>query len=335
MTRQRVLPGANPATYLRHVLHADDRVWVEKNCYVDIFIEVIHALGLEPLAAMGFCAAVDFEGDCFTFFKPPHDELRELYGLDVQELNVWRPLVEHAAHHLGAGKLISTEADAFHLPDAAGTDYRRNHVKTTIILADLDVDGRSLGYFHNAGYFELQGEDFDHVFRIGAARDLEFLPLFAELLRVDRLKHRSVEELALVARGLLAKHVERRPAVNPVLRFQHAFGEELATIQERGLDFYHAWAFATVRQLGAAFELLAFHLRWLAHTGAGDGLESAATDFDHVSAGAKTFILKAARAVHSGKALDATTTFGEMSGAWDRGMTRLADELARVPARSQ
>ena len=39
-----------------------------------------------------FTVAIDFEGDQWTFFKPPHDELCDLYGLDVQELNVWRPL---------------------------------------------------------------------------------------------------------------------------------------------------------------------------------------------------------------------------------------------------
>jgi len=44
------------------------------------FIELLHALRLEPLAALGSCAAVDFEGDNFTFYKPSHDDLRELFG---------------------------------------------------------------------------------------------------------------------------------------------------------------------------------------------------------------------------------------------------------------
>ena len=54
MSRQRVLPALRAAGYVRHTLHADDRLWVEKNCYVDVVIELVHALGLEPLAAMGF-----------------------------------------------------------------------------------------------------------------------------------------------------------------------------------------------------------------------------------------------------------------------------------------
>src|SRR5262249_24671230 len=144
MSRVLVL-DLDPAGYARHALHGEDRVWVEKNCYIDIWIELVHALGLEPLAMLGFCAAVDFEGDQFTFFKPVHDELRELYGLDVQELNVWRPLVEHAVAHVGEGKFISTEADAFFLPDTAGTDYRRQHTKTTIVINDIDVPRKRLG----------------------------------------------------------------------------------------------------------------------------------------------------------------------------------------------
>ena len=76
------------------------RVWVEKNCYVDVWIEVLHALGLEPLRVLPFVLAIDFEGDQLTFFKPPHEDLVELYGVDVQELNVWRPLVEHVGEQL-------------------------------------------------------------------------------------------------------------------------------------------------------------------------------------------------------------------------------------------
>lgn len=333
MSRVLAVPGLSAASYQRHAVHADDRLWVEKNCYVDVIIELVHALGLEPLAAMGFCAAIDFEGDNFTFFKPSHEDLRVLYGVDIQELNVWRPLIEHATHHLAAGKLISTEADSFHLPDTSGTDYRRNHVKSTIILADLDVDARRLGYFHNAGYFALEGEDFDNLFRLNVPREPTFLPLFAELVRVDRLLRRPRVELATMARGLLARHFGRRPENNPIEAFQRRFQADLPDVQQRGLDYYHLWAFATTRQMGAAFELLALHLRWLGDSGVNDGddLVTAARHFTHLSATAKTFILKGARAVNSRKPFDAAPAFGEMSRAWAEGMAALERAL-RIPA---
>ncbi|MFI5229388.1 MAG: DUF1839 family protein [Gemmatimonadales bacterium] len=328
MTRVRPLPHIAAAGYRRHMLHDPARTWIEKNCYVDVCIELLHALGLEPLAAMGATAAVDFEGDNFTFFKPLHNDLRSLYGVDVQELNVWRPIVEHAALHLGAGKFVSTEADAFFLPDTDGTDYRRNHVKTTIILADLDVEARRLGYFHNAGYYELAGDDFASLFRLDATPDPEFLPLFAELIRIDRVIRRPPEELARIARALLVEHLSRRPAENPMRAFERRFAADLPELQQRGMAHYHGWAFATVRQMGAAFELLALHLRWLAGGSDGD-IMSAALEFDRVSSAAKTLILKGARTVRPGRPVEASATFTEMADGWQAGMTALDRALAR------
>ena len=35
-------------TFVPHPLHATERSWTETNCYVDVWIEVLHALGLDP-----------------------------------------------------------------------------------------------------------------------------------------------------------------------------------------------------------------------------------------------------------------------------------------------
>jgi hypothetical protein len=324
VSRVVVLPELDAATYRRHGLHADDRVWLEKNCYIDICIEVVHALGLEPLAMLGFVTAIDFEGDQWTFFKPPHDELRELYALDFQELNVWRPLSAHVLEHLAGGKLVSTEADAFWLPDTAGTDYQRQHTKTTIVIQDFDLEKGRLGYFHNAGYYALEGEDFAQLFRVGFPHDPAFMPLFAELVRIDRVVRRPDDELRPMARALLRKHLARRPVDDPVSRFGRRFSADLPWITGEGLAFYHAWAFATVRQLGAAAELAQLHVDWL-----GDAaLAPAAASFAAVSQGAKAFILKAARAVNAKRALDAASMFDEMAAAWRSGLDTLA---ARLP----
>ena len=309
--------GLDAATYRRHALHAEDRVWVEKNCYVDIWIELLHAVGCEPLAIMPFTLAIDFEGDQWTFYKPPHDELRELYGIDCQELNCWRPLIEHAEEHLAAGKLISTEADAWWLPDVAGTDYRRQHTKSTIVLAELDVAARRLGYFHNAGYFTLDGEDFAQTFRLDREPDPAFMPFFAELVRVDRKIVRPPDELRELSRRLLARHLARRPVDNPVAKFAARFARDLPELQAKGLANYHAWAFATIRQLGSASELMARYLEWLG--GHGDAVAA----YDAISTGAKSFVLKAARAVSSKKPFDPSATFAEWATAWDSAIAAL------------
>ena len=67
---------------------------------------------------------------------------------------------------LALGRLAIVEVDAFYLPDTAGTSYRCEHVKTSIGIQALDPEARRLGYFHNAGYYELAGEDFTGVFRL-------------------------------------------------------------------------------------------------------------------------------------------------------------------------
>jgi hypothetical protein len=317
------MPRLNPlkldiANYQRSLLHADSCTWLEKNCYVDIWIEVIHALGLEPRAIMPFTAAIDFEGDQWTFFKPPHNELRDLYGIDVQELNVWRPLIEHAIEHLAAGKLISTESDAWWLPDTAGTDYRRQHTKSTIVIADIDVDNRKIGYFHNAGYFTLEGEDFTRTFRLDMPHDPEFMPLFAETVRVDGVVNRPTKQLAELSQQLWVRHLQRIPKENPVAKFRARFEQDLTAMQERGLAHYHAWAFATTRQLGAAFELASLNLKWLAANGV-DGLNDAITSFDLISGSTKGFILKGARVINSKKPFDGSQMFGELAQAWEQG----------------
>ncbi|HWU76412.1 MAG TPA: DUF1839 family protein [Rhodanobacter sp.] len=317
----------DPLTYQRHALHAEERQWVEKNCYFDVWIELIHALGCDPHAVIPVVSALDFEGDQWTFFKPPLNELHELYGIDVNEMTAWRPMLEHALEHLGAGKLISVEADAWWLPDVAGTDYRRNHVKSTIVLVDVDPEARRLGYFHNASYYSLDGEDFDRTFQLTEV-DPAFLPFFAELVRVDRLVRRAPEELAAMSRQLLKRHLARRPRDNPVERFAMRFQRELPDLQARGLEHYHAWAFATLRQLGAAAELMALHLRWQAAGGRGlaedaGSLMPAVTAYETISTGAKSFILKAARAVNNGRPLESGDIFEGWARAWERAMNTL------------
>ena len=322
-----VLPGLTPESYRRHPLHGEGAAWPEKNCYADLWIGFLHTLGLEPLAMLPFTVAVDFEGDQWTFFKPAGVELRSLYGLDVQELTIWRPLLEHAQEHLAAGKLISVEVDAHWLPDTAGTDYRRAHTKTTILLAEVDVQAQRLRYFHNAGYYELEGDDFRQVFRIGVPDDPAYLPLFAEVVRIDRLVRRPASELSDLSFDLLRRHFPWRPRSNPFSRFAARIAQDLPQMHEQGLAHYHQWAFASVRQAGAAFELLAANLRWLATQGYPEVAEPAER-FEAIGQANKTLILKGARAVHARRALAADELLQGMAADWERGMALLAPLLA-------
>src|ERR1700684_14424 len=80
------LLGLDPAAYTPSDLHQPDRTFRESNCYVDLWIEFLHALGIDPASAMAFACTVDFEGDQWTFFKPPPEEFIRLYGIDIHEM---------------------------------------------------------------------------------------------------------------------------------------------------------------------------------------------------------------------------------------------------------
>src|SRR6185503_2452300 len=165
-SRRSQIADLDPATYRRHPIHGEERIWAETNCYTDLLIELAHGLGFEPAAALAFTLAVDFEGDQWTFFKPPAADLHELYGFDLQELAIWRPLAEHVAEQVQAGRPVLVELDAWFLPDTAGTAYKLAHTKTTVGVNEIDPAARRMGYFHNAGYFMVEGDDFSELFQL-------------------------------------------------------------------------------------------------------------------------------------------------------------------------
>src|SRR5262249_23510940 len=94
----------DPDAYVPHALHRDGRGWMETNCYVDVWLELLHALGLDPVACLAFTTAIDFEGDQWTFYKPSLSELWDAYGLDTQELQPWRGPLESAVEQVGRGR---------------------------------------------------------------------------------------------------------------------------------------------------------------------------------------------------------------------------------------
>jgi hypothetical protein len=316
------------ATYKRHSTHSDSSAWLEKNCYIDVWIEVLHARGLDPMAVMPFTLATDFEGDQWTFFKPPHGDLRTLYGVDTQELNVWRTLADHSLTHLREGRVIFSEADAWWLPDTRGTDYRTQHTKSTIVIETIDLDARRLGYFHNAGYFELEGEDFARTFRLDIPHDPAFMPFFAEVARFDRSIVLPQAELVARSKTILRECLARRPQKNPIERFKGRFVEDIEQLKREGIARYHAYAFATIRQIGAGFELASNYVRWLEANGE-PAIGTAAADLEAISSNAKSLILKGARAVGANKAVDFSPMLDAMSASWDRAMSTL-DERFRL-----
>lgn len=315
--------GLDSATYTPHALHDPGRLWQETNCYVDLWIEALHGLGLEPAAALPFTLGLDFEGDQYTFYKFPLPDLQALYGIEVQELNIWRPLLQHAEEQVGMGRLFMPEVDSWFLPDTHGVSYRREHVKSSIAIQHIDSAARVLGYFHGAGYHTLSGEDFAGVFRLEEGlRGPTTLPPFAEIAKLGGMVHHASPELVRRSLTLLRRHLATRPRENPIRAHRNKFAADVVWLREEPMEVFHQYAFATVRQLGSCFGLTASYLRWLQANDEA-GLDTAAEACDTIAATSKTLQFKLARVVTYRKDTDLTELFDRLESSWELVMAEL------------
>jgi hypothetical protein len=313
------LLGLDPRSYSSHALHAPERTYMEINCYADILIELLHARGEQPLAAMGGTLRIDFEGDQWTFFKPAPEDLELLYGLDVHEMQPYRPLPEQIAEQLAQGRTVAVEVDSWYLPDTAATSYRTEHVKTSVVAEAIDPAGERLHYFHATGLHELGGEDYRGVFRLGRAFSDDVLPPYAELMRFDAGAPLRGAELEAAALELLRRDLDRRPVTNPFSRFGLQLERDLERLLAGDAADYHAYAFATVRMAGSAFEAAASHIEWLLGE-AGAGTREA---LEEIVEGCKTLSFRLARR----RPFDPEPAIAALAAAWDEAGARLDGAL--------
>jgi hypothetical protein len=308
------LVGRDPGAYVAHPLHGPGRTYPETNCYADILVELLHARGHEPLAVLGFLARMDFEGDQWTFFKPPPGDLEHLFGVDVHEMQPYRALPDQIAEQLAAGRTMIVELDAWFLPDTAATSYRTEHVKTSAAMAAIDPAAERLRYFHNAGLHELAGEDYRGALRLDGVADGS-LPPYAELVRFDAGPALAGAALRAAARALSRAHLAKRPASNPFERFGGHLAATLPALLDGDAAGYHDYAFATVRMAGSGFELYAAHVDWL--LGA-DGADASAA-LTRIVDGCKLLSFKLARR----RAFDPADAVAGLASAWSEATERL------------
>jgi hypothetical protein len=308
----------DPVSYEPHPLHSAERNWTETNCWLDMMIEVLHVLGLDPTAGLAGSLSTDFDGHQWALFKFPVEDLRALFGLEVDELYAWRPVIEHLADYLAAGHLLTVEVDAWYLPDTAGITYRTDHAKTGVVMQMLDREERKLGYFHNAGYFELEGDDFDGIFYLPEGRDPRILLPYVERISLGRVRRLDEVELLPAVIALTGEHLARRPTSNPMVRFGVRMAGDLEWLASAGDEAFHPYAFATCRQVGANGEMAASFVDWL-DARDGGGLRAAADDYRSMAATAKGLEFTLARAAR-GRKVDLAGPFDAMAGAWERAM---------------
>lgn len=250
-----------PAGVASHLLHDQARTWPLTSCYADLWIEMLHGLGLDPHPMLGFTACLQWEGDQFTFLKPHAADLDALYGLHVQELALWGEVEQHVAVQLAQGRPVLIEVDALHLPDLAGSSYGREHSKTTVAIVRIDVRAGRCSYVHNASRAELEGADYDAVLRAPSSSRGLPLPPYAEVVK-RRPAPSNAPTLHETALDLLRVHVSRFGGQAQMPLFRAAFPRQLDEMRACPEKF-HGWAFNTLRQIGAGAELLGSLLGWL------------------------------------------------------------------------
>ena len=335
MTNQakQVFP-LDPRHYARHRLHTQERQWAETNCYVDVWIELLHAWGYEPIAALPFTLAIDFEGDQWTFFKYPLADIDALYALDVQELAVWRPLTQHIEEQVARGRPLLVELDSYYLPDTAGSAYGIAHVKSTVAVIEIDVAEKRLGYFHGQGYYHLQGSDFTNVFRLGEphGHNPAMLPPYVEFVKRRERLPLSGDDLKNASLALLRRQLESLPAANPFEKFKPRFAADMEWLVNEPIDMFHQYSFATLRQFGACYELASTYLSWLQAQQV-PHLEASIAALTDLSTGAKTMQFHLARAMARKKPLD-LTPLDTMAARWNDAMTHLKQHFIEHPRRA-
>ena len=325
------MPVFDPTSHIPHALHDGERRWPQTNCWTDLWIEIVAALGHDPHAMLGFTVTQDYEGDQATFFKVETADLERLWGLRLLELSIFDRLDTHVVEQTKRGRIVVVEVDGHWLPDTLGVSYRLTHPKTTIGIIRLDLETRQLDYFHNSGFYRLSGEDFDGIFGAeGVPQDPAALFPYAEFLKIPAAA--PAVDLRAEAVALLARHLARRPAANPLAAWSADFERHASDLATRPPEWFHTYAFNLPRQFGANFELLGSHLRWLAEDGDA-ALIAAAEAAEEIAEAAKVFQFKLARAMARRRFDGLTPLIDQMAAAWDRVMSLLENKIADEQSR--
>jgi len=302
-----------------HPWHSGERVWSTSNSNIDVWIELLHTLELEPAPMLLSTLCADFEGDQWTLVSVAPADLWACYGIVVEELFIWRPLLAHFVEQLDRGNAVLVEVDAFHLPDMIGSSYQREHTKTLIAVTGYDRDSHSLRYMHGATSAQVGGDDLDSLITagIGGAQ----LPPRAQVVKLDRLLRRTAIERAQLGVALARFHGTRLPLVNPVRVFGDALRAHGAWLAGGDAEHYQRWAFATLHQCGAAFEIAADVCGWLVEHG--EPIADAVPRLRTVSRLARSLHQRLVRVSQSGRMPDVSQTLDDMAHAWDEAMAIL------------
>jgi hypothetical protein len=145
-------------------------------------------------------------------------------------------------------------------------------------------------------------------------------------VKLDRVRRLDDPELLASALALVRQYVSRRPGTNPVQRFGKRLEQDLDWLRAAGLETFHEYAFATVRQFGSAAELSGSLCQWLAEHG--EPTSDAGTEWIALASEAKATLFQLARLMRADRVLDLDALLGPMERRWDIAMEMLVDQYA-------
>ena len=293
----------------------------ETNCYADILIELLHARGDEPLAAMGFLGEDGLRGR-------PVDLLQAAAGGSRAASSAWTSTRCSPTVHCPSrsrprsppGRTMIVELDSWYLPDTASTSYRTR--------ARQDLRGRWRGSIRRPvsacatsttrASTSWTGEDYRGVFRLDG-EDLSPrtccrpTPSWCASMPGLGWAARSCAEASQRAPGPPSVASAGRRALSRASARQLA--AELPRLLAGDAGDYHAYAFATVRMAGSAFEIAASHVEWLL----GDEGRPAVEALARIVESCKVLSFRLARR----RAFDPGATVAAQAQAWSQAMAAL------------
>jgi len=325
-----VQQAARPVVAPPRLLHGEASIWLETNCYMDLWIELLYGWHLDPRAALPFTVAQDYEGDHFTFFKYPQADLELLYGTVVQESAIYDTLEAHIAEQVRRGHAMLVEMDSFYLPDTRATAYRMHHVKTTIAIDGIDPAAQTLSYYHSLGHYTAEADDYRGLMRLTAELSGNGNILFPYVECAKRVRDPlRGRELSNAVAQLLRRHLGRRPGQSPIARWRADFPAQVETILARGDAYFHHYGFNLPRQLGANFEMLHHCLNWLGehgHTVSPDIRDAAAA----IAAECKVLQFRLARAMARNRPDACADCMDNLESAYDTTITGLLASFGSI-----
>jgi len=144
------------------------------------------------------------------------------------------------------------------------------------------------------------------------------LPPYTELVRFDAGRRLEGEELRLGAYEMLGRQLNRRPQSNPWVAFGKRLARDLPDLLVGSDTEYHAYAFATVRQCGAAFDAAKSFVDWLSLPSSADA-RTASDALGRQVAGAKALLFRLARR----RPFDPAPAIRQLGEDWETAMHAL------------